>query len=82
MQFLGATVVVAAAMACLIFEVVIKPKKQGTNVAYLVGYGLIIPFWAIVPMYAIQTFQITNKVFRFIMGTVPSLAMFRTLEGE
>jgi hypothetical protein len=73
--------VVAAAVACLIFELVIKPKKEDTSVAYLVGYGLIIPFWVIVPMYAIQTFQITNKVFRFIMGAVPSLAMFRTMEG-
>ncbi|CAB9507618.1 long-chain-alcohol O-fatty-acyltransferase [Seminavis robusta] len=78
--FLIATALVAATVACVLYQTVIVPKQHDTSMAYLLGYGVIIPFWILSPMYVIQTLHVTNTVFRFCMGTVPILSMFRTME--
>ncbi|CAB9504739.1 long-chain-alcohol O-fatty-acyltransferase [Seminavis robusta] len=78
--FLIATGLVGGAVARVLYQAVILPKRQDTSMAYLLGYGVIIPFWILSPMYIIQTLRITNKVFRFCMGTVPTLGIFRTME--
>ena len=68
-------------MASLLYNSVISTKKHDTHIAYLLGYGVVMPFLIFSPMYFIQSFGITNTVFRFIMATMPVLAFFRTLEG-
>ena len=71
----------AVSVASLLYTVVIAKQKHDTHAAYLLGYGVIIPFWILSPLYLIRAFGMTNTVFRFVMGTIPTLALFRTLEG-
>ena len=72
---------VAACFAMLVYKVIIP--NQRTTMAYMVGYGLIIPFWCFFPAIIIQIFDIRNKMYRFAMSAVtPSLCVFRTTEGK
>ena len=79
----------AVGTAPLLYYAVVSPKNNHEDAppmtmtsSYLLGYGVVVPFWIFSPMYFIQTWGITNTVFRFIMGTIPILAFFRTLEGR
>lgn len=78
---LGSSVVLATVLSWILFTFVIVPKKQNTSFAYLLGFGVIIPFWILSPMPLIRFFNLRNKVFRFVFGTIPTLTIFRTLEG-
>jgi uncharacterized membrane protein YciS (DUF1049 family) len=81
---LGATVLVAAAISLLIFKYILSPTtyRNSSLACCLLGYGIIVPFWIFVPVYAVKTLNIRNKVFRFVFGTVPTLSFFRTFEGK
>lgn len=81
---LGATVLVAAAISLLIFKYILSPStyRNSTLACCLLGYGIIVPFWILVPVYAVKILNIRNKVFRFVFGTVPTLSFFRTFEGK
>lgn len=71
---------IAAIFSQLVFYQVLPNKK--TTTAYLIGYGLIIPFWLWFPSTVIAFLDIRNKVFRFCVAAVtPSLCVFRTTEA-
>ena len=73
----------AAITSLPIYEIVIKRKRQDTIVAYLLGYGLILPFWIACPVYMIRLFDIRNFIFKFMVGViVPTLSIFRSTEGK
>ena len=58
-------------------------QKQGTSLAYLLGYGVILPFWLHVPHYGIELFDIRNKFMKFCFGAIiPTLGVFHTTEGR
>lgn len=58
-----------------------KKKNQGvspTMASIMVGYGLVIPIWAIAPYYVFELCDFQNVYVRFILSLVPILIMFRT----
>ena len=58
-------------------------QKQGTSLAYLLGYGVILPCWLYVPYYGIELFDIRNKFMKFCFGAIiPTLGVFHTTEGR
>jgi len=71
---------VAVAFSVLVYRMIVK--KQGTAVAYLVGFGLVIPFWVFFPSMVVDWMGVRNKLYRFCMAAVtPSLCVFRTTEA-
>jgi hypothetical protein len=72
----------AAITAALLYTKIVKPNKQESNFAYLLGYGAILPFWLVAPWYWIHLFDIRNDVIKFAaFMTVPTLVIFRTTAG-
>jgi hypothetical protein len=58
-------------------------KKPGTPLSYLLGYGVLIPFWMIVPYFGVELFDIRNKFMKFCFGAIaPTLGIFHTTEGK
>jgi len=77
MAFLG---ILAAGFSQLVYYCVIPNTRKAA--AYMIGYGLIIPFWLWFPQEVIRYIDVRNKIFRFCIAAVtPSLCVFRTTEG-
>ena len=77
---LGITAAIAVAVAAMLYILIVSKGKHDTTLAYLLGYGIFLPFWVLTPMYLIVTLGITNTVFRLVIGTIPTVTFFRTLE--
>lgn len=72
---------VAVAFSVLVYKTIVR--KQGTTLAYLMGFGLVIPFWVFFPSMVVDWMGVRNKLYRFCMAAVtPTLCVFRTTEGE
>jgi hypothetical protein len=57
-------------------------QKQGTLGSYLIGFGIIIPFWITFPYYGVEMFDFRNKFMKFCFGAImPTLGIFHTTEG-
>ena len=55
------TIVVAAIIGLILYWTIMQPKQTETTKAYLVGWGLIIPFWIAYPFIFCHYLGITNK---------------------
>jgi hypothetical protein len=79
----------AAATSVIIYYGMILPSKKlakngpsSPSTNFLLGFGVILPFWLILPSYQLQLLNVRSRVMRFIIGAiVPTLSLFRTLEG-
>lgn len=72
---------VAVAFSVLVYKTIVR--RQGSTLAYLVGFGLVIPFWVFFPSMVVDRMGVRNKLYRFCMAAVtPTLCVFRTTEGE
>lgn len=75
-----AMVLVASFTGFITYKFIVQ--KQGTSLAYLIGYGVILPFWLSVPYYGVELLDIRNKFMKFCFGAiVPTLGIFHTTEG-
>jgi len=71
----------AAPIGWILYKTVIEPKQEGTTKAYLIGWGIVLPFWICCPFWLIWAFSIKNVLFIFVLGGAPAIAFFfRTLE--
>ena len=82
MQVLGVVFLQAILRAILsiwTYQYVIK-NKSSTH--YLVGFGIIIPFWIVLPSFELQVLDIQNKLINFCLAAIiPTMAIFQTTEG-
>eukprot|EP00542_Grammatophora_oceanica_P012466 CAMPEP_0194041354 /NCGR_PEP_ID=MMETSP0009_2-20130614/13273_1 /TAXON_ID=210454 /ORGANISM="Grammatophora oceanica, Strain CCMP 410" /LENGTH=443 /DNA_ID=CAMNT_0038684835 /DNA_START=11 /DNA_END=1342 /DNA_ORIENTATION=+ len=74
------------AASTITYKFIIEPKLTAKSIpvsTFLLAFGLIIPFWLLyVPDYAVQLFDVRNKVQTFcFVGIVPNLVAFRTVEA-
>jgi len=75
------TIVVAAIIGLILYWTIIQPKQTETTKAYLIGWGLIIPFWIVYPFIFCHYLDIKNNIFKFLVGGVAPIAcFFRTTE--
>ena len=73
--------VFAAVLSVISYKFIVKNQESWTR--YVVGYGLLVPFWIISPMVQIQLLGIENKLMKFCVGGIcPTLGIFHTTEGE
>lgn len=72
----------AVLTAAITYHLIIAPKKTDTPTAYLLGYGLFLPFWISWPHFTVKILDNRNLVFKFIVGNlVPILVKFRLFEA-
>jgi hypothetical protein len=72
---------VATVTGLFLYRTIIQPKRADTSVAFLIGLGVLLPFWVVWPMILIQQLDIRNTMFKFAVGCItPTLSIFRTLE--
>ena len=70
----------------ILYRYVIEPKLSATTTAYLIGFGLIIPFWVYFPFLVLSSYgngiiDIRNNIFRFLVCCIsPVVCCFRTIE--
>lgn len=71
----------AALVGLVLYKTVVEPQKTNTLQAYLIGWGLVLPFWVSFPYLLLQCFDLRNAIFRFLMGGIaPIICFFRTTE--
>lgn len=58
-------------------------KQHHTNTRnYMLGFGVLIPLWLVLPRWQLQVFGIQNMVINFCLsGIIPTLNIFHTMEG-
>lgn len=79
---LVATLSVAAGVGFLLYKTIMEPKQERTLQAYLVGWGLIVPFWISWPVWLLSVLDVRNALFRFLVGSMaPIICCFRTTEA-
>ena len=72
---------VAAGVGWILYKSVLARKMEDTTLAYLVGFGLVLPFWISWPVFILKAFDIRNAIYRFMVaGIVPVICAFRTIE--
>jgi hypothetical protein len=75
------TLIVAALVGLILYYTVIQSKQTNTIHAYIVGWGLILPFWILYPFILFYYFDIRNCLFKFLVGCIaPVVCVFRTTE--
>lgn len=80
--FVLLTLSFAALAGLLLYKTVIGPKQENTPTAYLVGWGLILPFWISWPVLIFNFVDLRSAIFRFLVGGIaPIVCSFRTLEA-
>lgn len=58
-------------------------QKQGSNLAFLMGYGVIIPLWVSLPYFLVEILDLRNKVMKFaVCAVIPTLGIFKSTEGK
>lgn len=61
-------------------HIVSSRAKRWTK--YIVGYGVVIPLWLLLPRYQLQSLDIRNMVMNFCLsGIIPTLQIFHTMEA-
>lgn len=76
-----AMISIAAMVGLVLYHTVIKPKQEGTIQAYMVGWGIILPFWAAFSFFFLSVMDVRNMVFKFMTGCITILCFFRTTES-
>jgi hypothetical protein len=72
---------VAAATGLFLYWTIIQPKRADTSFAFLIGFGVLLPYWVVWPMVLIRHLDIRNAMFKFAIGCItPTLCIFRTTE--
>jgi len=57
-------------------------QKQGSNLAFLMGYGVIIPLWVSLPYFLVEILDLRNKVMKFaVCAVIPTLGIFKSTEA-
>ncbi|OEU19977.1 hypothetical protein FRACYDRAFT_181752 [Fragilariopsis cylindrus CCMP1102] len=75
------TLIVAAFVGLILYYTIIQSKQTNTTHAYIVGWGLILPFWISYPVILLYFFDIRNCLFKFLVGCIaPVVCVFRTTE--
>lgn len=70
----------AAVIGLAIYSLIIR--QRGTPLAFLVGFGIMVPFWTLAPGPTLDALGITNKVFRFCYAVItPTTSIFRVIEA-
>ena len=64
----------------IVYKVIIPNRKS--PLAFLTGYGVVIPLLLSYPYFAINYLEIRSSNIKFLNGMVPLLAMFRTSAGK
>uniref|UniRef100_A0A7S4AI18 Wax synthase domain-containing protein n=1 Tax=Pseudo-nitzschia australis TaxID=44445 RepID=A0A7S4AI18_9STRA len=75
-----ATMSMGAVVGLVLYHTVIKPKQEGTSQAYMIGWGIVLPFWFFFSFLSVAMIDIRNFLFKFIMGCVTVVCFFRTIE--
>ena len=71
----------AAIVGLVLYKTVIETKQEQTPTAYLIGWGLVIPFWLSWPTLLLQFVDLRCSIFRFLVGGIaPIVCSFRTIE--
>ncbi|CAB9515481.1 Probable long-chain-alcohol O-fatty-acyltransferase [Seminavis robusta] len=72
-------IALAIVVGCVLYQYCIKPKRAFTSSSYIVAYGVVLPFWLVLPYMASSYFRVENKIIRFMLTTVvTSISIFRT----
>ena len=80
--FVLLTLLFAAFLGLFLYKTVIQTKQERTPTAYLVGFGLIIPFWISWPILLFHIVDVKSAIFRFFVGAIaPIICSFRTIEA-
>lgn len=70
---------IAAVVGALLYHTV--AQRQRTMAAYILGFGIFIPFWLHTPAQLLNTFGVKNRLMRFCLGGIlPTTSMFRISE--
>jgi len=76
-----ATLGVAALLGRALYRTVVRPGRAGTLPGHLIGFGAILPFWALWPVLVDRVVDLQNAFFRFLIGGIaPIVCTFRTVE--
>lgn len=71
--------IVRVFLACIVYKLIIQ--RRGTLVAYLVGYGFVLPFVMVLPFYVIPLLGIRNVCFMIAISSTPIFVTFNCLEA-
>jgi hypothetical protein len=77
------TVALQIGVQCLLAAIIYKfiIGQRGTIQAYLLGWGVIVPFVLAFPFWLLETFDMRNKVVKISTGTIVMIVGFRCLEA-
>lgn len=76
-------VIIASVFGLVIYRVIIRPQDFESLKTMMLVYGIIVPFWLVMPVYFLRIIGIRNLLMRFATGClVPIVSMFRATEGE
>jgi hypothetical protein len=72
----------AAVTAAITYHYIVGPKQYDTTRAYILVYGMLLPFWLAWPFLVNPLLDCRNLTFKFIVGgVVPTVVEFRLLEA-
>jgi len=76
------TLFLAALIGLALYQTVVLTKTTNTLQAYLIGLGIVVPFWMMVwPLQFLKLVTLDNAIFRFLVGGIaPIVCAFRTIE--
>jgi hypothetical protein len=73
---------ILSALVSIVTYTQIIQKPGSSRYTYLLGYGVLIPLWIIVPRWQLHLFGVENMVINFCLsGIIPTLNIFHTMEG-
>jgi len=80
--FVCLSTVAAAVTAAIVYHFIVAPKKSDTSTAFILGYGVLLPFWLGWPFFIFPLLDVRNLLLKFVVGgVVPTLMEFRLLEA-
>jgi hypothetical protein len=71
--------IVRVFLACIVYKFIIQ--RRGTLMAYLVGYGFVLPFVILLPFYVIPLLGIRNVCLMIAISSTPIFVTFNCLEA-
>jgi len=73
---------ILSALVSIVTYTQIIQKPGSSRYTYLLGYGVLIPLWIIVPRWQLHLFGVENMVINFCLsGIIPTLNIFHTMEA-
>lgn len=78
---MGLIGIVSGLLSIVTYKYIVS--KQGSNTAFFIGFGILIPLWSFFPFQLIELLDIRNKIIKFgVSAVIPVLGIFKTTEGE